>query len=177
MAFNVLQISFGDGYAGSATMAILSSVALGKLNYNVSLLVSKNSLTEKRGRERGLKVVSFNSRSTNKNLFDEVENYFSKFKPNFIISYHSLDRKLAIKLRQKHKKDFIVVDFNPERVKQLLENGVNCIYGDYGNAHVLEKLDIEKARMVISSVPNFNDNSRLIKIWNAGNDHPGLFYI
>ena len=93
-------MSFGEGYAGSATMAILSSIALGKLGYNVSLIVSKNSLTEKRGKEKGLNTFSFDSRSSNKNLFSKVENYYKDFNPDFVISYHSLDRKLAKKLRQ-----------------------------------------------------------------------------
>ena len=164
MAFNVLQISFGDGYAGSATMAILSSVALGKLGYNVSLLVSENSLTEKRGRERGLKVVSFNSRSTNKNLFDEVENYFSKFKPNFIISYHSLDRKLAIKLRQKHKKDFINIAYRQNMSKSFPVIG-QWIYNNYfdyqlacsfGVAEDLIKAGAKKSKVkVIHNIAEF----------------------
>ncbi len=123
-------MSFGDGYAGSATMAILSSVALGNLGYNVSLVVSENSLTEKRGKERGLNVVSFDSKSSNKNLLNEVENYYKDFKPDFVISYHSLDRKLAIRLRQNHKKEFVNIAYRQNMSKSFPVIG-QWIYNKY----------------------------------------------
>lgn len=47
MRYNILQFSFGDGYAGSAKMAILSSSALIEKGHNVKLFVSKDSLTKK----------------------------------------------------------------------------------------------------------------------------------
>ncbi len=80
-----------------------------------------------------------------------------------IIGAHRMASRIIEVLKEK-KKDFVVLDFNPERVKQLMKEGVNCIYGDYGNIHVLESLNIRKAKMLISTVPNIQDNIRLIKI-------------
>jgi glycosyltransferase involved in cell wall biosynthesis len=167
LAFKVLQMSFGDGYAGSATMAILSSVALGKTGYNVSLFVSENSLTEKRGKDRGLNTVSFDSRSSNKNLFNEVENYYKDFKPDFVISYHSLDRKLAIRLRQKHKKDFINIAYRQNMSKSFPVIG-QWIYNNYfdyqlacsyGVAEDLIKAGAKKSKVkVIHNVTEYPEN-------------------
>jgi len=130
VAFKVLQISFGEGYAGSATMAILSSLALDKLGYSISLIVSENSLTEKRGNERGINTVSFNSKSSNKNLFNQIEKYYKDFKPDFVISYHSLDRKLAIKLRQNYKKEFVNIAYRQNMSKSFPVIG-QWIYNKY----------------------------------------------
>ena len=55
MSQKVLQICFGDGYAGSAKMAILSSELLQKRGFEVIFLASQNSLTEKRALDKVIK--------------------------------------------------------------------------------------------------------------------------
>ncbi len=160
-------MSFGDGYAGSATMAILSSVVLSRLGYNVSLLVSQSSLTEKRGKGRGLNVISFDSRSSNRNLFNEVENYIREFNPDFIISYHSLDRKLAIKLRQKHRRDFINTAYRQNMSKSfpVIGQWIYNRYFDYqlacsfGVAEDLIRAGAKKSKVkVIHNVTEYPEN-------------------
>jgi Trk K+ transport system NAD-binding subunit len=63
---------------------------------------------------------------------------------------------------EKLEKPYIVVDFNPERVKTLIKEGVPCIYGDIGDIDVLEKLHLSKAEMVISTIVDDEDNMLLI---------------
>lgn len=66
-------------------------------------------------------------------------------------------------LKQKNE-NFIVVDFNPEVIRKLIKMNINCIYGDISNIDVLMHLNLKKARMVISTVPNTLDNMLLIEI-------------
>ncbi len=80
-----------------------------------------------------------------------------------VIGAHRMASKIIDTLKDK-KRNFVVLDFNPERVKELNRRGVNCVYGDYGNIYVLESLNIDDAKFVISTVPNFHENVRLIKI-------------
>jgi len=80
-----------------------------------------------------------------------------------VIGAHRMASRIIEILKQKHK-NFVVVDFNPERVSELRRENITCIYGDYGNVHVLGTLNISKAKIVISTVPNLNDNLRLIKM-------------
>jgi Kef-type K+ transport system membrane component KefB/voltage-gated potassium channel Kch len=67
-----------------------------------------------------------------------------------------------IKTLERVKKPYIVVDFNPERVKQLIREGIPCIYGDIGDVDVLDKLHMKKADMVISTVVDDEDSMLLI---------------
>lgn len=80
-----------------------------------------------------------------------------------IIGAHRMASRI-IETQKEKKKQFVVIDFNPDRVKELQRERVNCIYGDYANIHVLESVDIIKAKTIISTVPNLDDNIRLIKI-------------
>ena len=80
-----------------------------------------------------------------------------------IIGAHRMASRIIETLKAR-KKNFVVLDFNPDRVKELSKRGIQCVYGDYGNLHVLESVHIADAKFVISTVPNLHDNIRLIKL-------------
>jgi glycosyltransferase involved in cell wall biosynthesis len=111
MNINLVQISFGDGYAGSARMAILSSNLLSKINYNVTLFVSRNSLTEKRATDCGLNIFAFDTTTKFKFLFNEVNKVFNDICPQAVISHHSLDRKIGMRLKQKYGKNILNIAY------------------------------------------------------------------
>ena len=61
------------------------------------------------------------------------------------------------------KKKLLVVDFNPEVIRKLIDEKIPCIYGDVGDLEVLGRLNLREAKMVISTVPKKRDNLLLIK--------------
>ena len=111
MPIKLIQISFGDGYAGSAKIAILSSELLSKRNYDVKLVVSKNSLTEQRAEERGVKVFAIDTTKKFKSIFNEIDQLYTELKPQGIISHHSLDRKVGMKLKRKYRNQFLNIGY------------------------------------------------------------------
>lgn len=64
---------------------------------------------------------------------------------------------------QELNKDFIVVDHKPEKIKNMIKNGINCIYGDLTNVEIYDHLSLSKANMVISTIQNLHGNIMLIK--------------
>jgi len=111
MKYNILQFSFGDGYAGSAKMAILSSSALIQKGHKVRLVVSKDSLTKKRAEEKGIPVIEINSNQKTSSLVKEILGQLGNEKSNFAVAYHSLDRKVVMKLKSNWKKNIISVAY------------------------------------------------------------------
>ncbi len=111
MKYNILQFSFGDGYAGSAKMAILSSYALIEKGHSVKLFVSKDSVTKRRALEKGIPIVELDSRQKLSSLVKEVVQKIGEEKPDFVVAYHSQDRKVVMKLKSKFKKDIISVAY------------------------------------------------------------------
>lgn len=107
----IFQFSFGDGFAGSAKMAILTSSALLQKGYDVTLIVSQNSLTASRARQRKIPVFEFDSKQKFKKLITLVNEIFEKDKPQIVISYHSLDRKVGIALKRKYGKEIINISY------------------------------------------------------------------
>ena len=62
------------------------------------------------------------------------------------------------------KKSLLVVDFNPETIRDLISQKVPCMYGDIGDIEVIERINFKKAKMIISTVPTKEDNMLLTRI-------------
>ncbi len=133
MKFKIFQFSFGDGYAGSAKVAILSSKLLSEKGHDVTLFASQNSLTKKRAGEIGVKVVAYDSSQPFKDLMKKINEHFETAKPDFVISHHSLDRKIGFKLKSKFRKDFISLGYrhNITKTFPLIGPALYNHYYDY----------------------------------------------
>ncbi len=58
----------------------------------------------------------------------------------------------AVLERLKNKRKAVVVDYNPEIVRELAAGGVEVVYGDAEDVDILEQVDIGEAKMVVSTV-------------------------
>ncbi len=70
---------------------------------------------------------------------------------DFIEAFHRLDLQ------------YIVVDFNPESIKLLEENGIPFKFGDANDPEFLSELDLRGLRYMISTIPEFGTNLMLVK--------------
>lgn len=64
---------------------------------------------------------------------------------------------------RKLKKDFLIIDNNPETILKLAKSRIECQYGDAEDSELLEDLPIEGVKMVISTIPEKDTNLLLIK--------------
>jgi len=71
--------------------------------------------------------------------------------------------QVILESAQKLKKSILVVDFNPELIKRLMKDRIHCIYGDISDAEIMDKLNFRKADIVISTIPDYDDNMMLVK--------------
>jgi len=63
---------------------------------------------------------------------------------------------------KKIKKKFLVVDYNPETIMDLAKEGTDCRYGDASDSELLNELNFSKAKMIYSTIPDFDTNLLLI---------------
>jgi len=64
---------------------------------------------------------------------------------------------------KKIKKNYLVVDFNPEIVASLSKLRMPCIYGDVYDTDFLEELALDKIKIAVSTIPDFDTNILLIE--------------
>lgn len=79
-----------------------------------------------------------------------------------IIGAHRVGGEI-VRFLKREKRSLVVLDFNPHQVEILLEEGIKVIYGDMEDPEVLDILNLEKAKMVISTASDVNDNKALLE--------------
>jgi Kef-type K+ transport system membrane component KefB len=68
-----------------------------------------------------------------------------------------------IKVFRKLGQGFLAIDFDPDVVKELTEKGINCRYGDAEDPEFLDDISPEKAKIVVSTIPDYETNSYLLE--------------
>ncbi len=61
------------------------------------------------------------------------------------------------------KKESLIVDYNPEIIFKLKEQGFNVIYGDVDDIYFLEEINFCQAKLIISTIPDYFSNILLLK--------------
>ena len=74
-----------------------------------------------------------------------------------LFGYHRIGYKI-LKSLKKMKASFVVIDYNPKVILALGKEGINCIYGDAADNEFLSEINLEKAKLVISTIPESNSN-------------------
>jgi len=80
----------------------------------------------------------------------------------------------VIKAFTKITKNFLVVDYNPDVVKELQEKGINAVYGDVDDSEFLGELRVDKASVIVSTVPEKETNKLILEFINRNKMKPIL---
>lgn len=96
----------------------------------------------------------FEKKSTRDDIvFDD----FSK--PIILIGYDGTGRSIASMLS---KEKLLIIDFNPDIIKELEEQGYSCFYGDVSDPLIFDNINFNEAEVVISTSSNIEDNINLV---------------
>jgi len=68
-----------------------------------------------------------------------------------------------MKTFRKMKREYVVIDYDPEIIKRLSSEGVSCIYGDISNIDFLDDLNFRKAKLIVSTIPDKETNIVLLR--------------
>ncbi len=75
----------------------------------------------------------------------------------------------------KHYGTFVVVDHNPHVITDLIKKGRHAIYGTTDNEEVWDKVSLGNARLLIITIPNVKEASKLIKLARKRNPKIKIF--
>lgn len=66
-------------------------------------------------------------------------------------------------------KNYLVVDYNPQSIRRLVEQSIPFRYGDAEDVEFLQEIGFQNARLVVSSIPDYKTNLLLVKNYRAHN--------
>ncbi|MBI2990072.1 MAG: cation:proton antiporter [Candidatus Magasanikbacteria bacterium] len=81
--------------------------------------------------------------------------------PVWVFGYHRIGWKICEALKEKNI-PFAVVDFNPEIISRLRSRNLPAYYGDAADVEFLDTLPLTKADLVISTIPEADDQITLV---------------
>ncbi|PJE65291.1 hypothetical protein COU91_02505 [Candidatus Saccharibacteria bacterium CG10_big_fil_rev_8_21_14_0_10_47_8] len=67
-----------------------------------------------------------------------------------------------ISLFKKMKKRYVVIDYDPEIIDIIEQRKINYLYGDATDVELLEEAGVEKAQLVVSTIPDFQVSMSLL---------------
>jgi Kef-type K+ transport system membrane component KefB/voltage-gated potassium channel Kch len=67
-----------------------------------------------------------------------------------------------VKAFRQLSKDFVVIDYDPEVIDVLEQRKIHHIYGDATDVELLEEANVAKARLIVSTITDFQANTFLL---------------
>jgi len=150
----IVTIGLGLGHISQGLFSTLVLLTIITMSFTSYLIVHERRLS-------GWFSWPLNILDGFKTKKEELE-YIDDGKKVIIFGCHRMG-SLILKEFKKNKKELMVVDFNPEIIRSLIDKKIPCIYGDFMHEEILDKLGLKKAETIISTIPDFEDNMLLIK--------------
>lgn len=107
---------------------------------------------------------------------EELEYNGKKEKKAIIFGCHRMG-SLFLKEFENEKKEVLVIDYNPEIIRSLIKKKIPCIYGDFMNEEIFERLNFKNTEIVVSTIPDFEDNLHLIRKIKKANKKALVFIV
>ena len=155
--FSLVLIALGHrlGHVDQRVVTLVTAVGIITITVSSYLILYGEAIHD-RFRDQ-LKIFEFNV----KGLEKSIPNHMMK-NHVVLVGAHRMGHNILSSLQELHK-DFLVVDFNPEIVENLTKRGIKAIYGDISDIEIQERAGLNKAKIVISTVPTFQESLNLLE--------------
>ncbi len=150
----ILSVAFSFKFIDQNLISLITLVAI----LSITLSVYATSLNGK-----FYKILQPILKLLERKKIKKEEEIRRKFEDHVVIfGYHRLGRDLYKVLREMEK-DVLIIDFNPKIISELSFKNIPCLYGDATDQEILKRANIKRAHMVISTIPDREDNLFLLK--------------
>lgn len=144
------------------SLASPSALTVIALTASISIVTSSIMITNARSIYKSLsKLLNFFERKNYHHYLESVQE--ARLSGHVVlVGGHRMGGEI-VKLFKNEKVPQIVLDFNPTLVQSLLKIHIPVVYGDMGDPEILDALNLQEARMVISTAPGLDDNRLLLE--------------
>lgn len=155
--FSLIIVAMGGklGHLDANIVAMVTIIGVLTMTISSYMMTYNNQIYNKM---RGmLKIFEF------KNAKDRLSSKKIGMQNHIILIGSGRMGKQILEEIQKFKDEYLVVDHDNMVIKDLMKKGITCIFGDIEDAELLQELDIPDAEIIISTLPNSQDNMFLIR--------------
>ncbi len=154
--FSLIIVATGValGQVGDDTLSIVTGVAIITLIGSSYFISHGDALYEKLKKP----LIAFQRKSLVKH-HHELNLANDKV---VIIGAHRMGSRLVDALAKRNI-DMLVIDYDPKTVSLMLNRGIDAVYGDLGDLELVDELDQPEVKLIVSTVPGYEDNLLLLE--------------
>ncbi len=154
--FSLILISLGVsvGHLGQKIQSIITVIGLITIGISTYIIINANRIYPYLS--RFLNIFQKSGKRIDQHKYHEHDSY-----DIILFGYNRIGYDL-INSFKKIKKKFLVIDYDPETIKDLIKQGINCRYGDASDFEFLNEIDISDSKMIYSTIPDFDTNILLL---------------
>ncbi len=150
----VILLGFSQGLVSQEAFSVSIIVAIATIAVSSYTMYFSESVYQKLSRFLSI----FDGKGTEKlkdnDKYDIILIGYDRLGYNILKAFHAA------------KKKYLIIDYNPSTVLKLTERKIPCIYGDVRDTEFLSNLPLDKAKLILSTAPNLEVNSHLLKFIN-----------
>jgi Kef-type K+ transport system membrane component KefB len=152
--FSIILVSLGlsVGHLNSEILSLVTVVGLITIACSTYMITYSNWIYSKIYK----KLNIFEKKKVKKNKF------IKKDYDVILFGYNRIGYSILNSLKEIKKKS-LVVDFNPETIKNLNKFGIPALYGDVYDLEMLDELPLGNLELAISTIPELETNELLIE--------------
>lgn len=154
--FSLILVFLGKkiGHISEDTVSLMTAIGIITFTASSYMILNGNSLYK--FFSRYLKILE------RKNLIDKnIENTAELANHVILVGAHRTGKCILYTLEDSDDQ-VAVVDFDPDIINKMKGKAVTCVFGDIIDQEVQEKIQLDKARLIISTVPDIEDNLVLL---------------
>jgi Kef-type K+ transport system membrane component KefB len=159
----LVVLATANGRLPANASAIITLVALITIATSSYLIQYDNKLFEIFDRIHFPLLNKLFSRETEAREHRQIVKY-----PYLLFGYHRGGHEF-VKTFKRMKKRFLVVDYDPDVIDHLTRKHIACQYGDATDLELLEEVGAQNAKLVVSTIVDFETNQQLIRHLNLYN--------
>lgn len=145
--------------AGLVSQEALTGIALATV---ISIIVSSIMIAySRRIYKKVLPAIGFFERSELTHQTEEKSKGLAMEDHVILVGAHRIGGEI-VRFFKRESVPVLVLDFNPRTIQRLVEENIHALYGDMGDPEILEFLNLEKSKLVISTAQNIEDNLILL---------------
>ena len=155
----ILFLALSKGLIPESVVTIIILVSIVTFTTSTYAIQNTNRLYKLVGSWFSLIELRKNGNEHEGAITDEFTNFN---KHVILIGGHQMGKSIMHALKQS-KEQVLVVDFDPDIIKRLKNENTPALFGDIADPDIQERVGFDRAKMVISTVPDLEDNLLLIQ--------------
>lgn len=152
----VLLVGVNEGLASPLALSVMAAVAVLSIILSSITIAYSRQLYKIFGPMLGFFERKSSTHFLETKVAEELQDHV------VVIGAHRVGQPV-VKYLEKVKIPFLVMDFNPHIVESMRERGLNVVYGDLGDPEILDSLQLENAKLIISTARDMSDNEMLLE--------------